>query len=178
MSPAAAPTLEGWLLGISRAESPVNQPLTLGLSEEAISAVAEAGIHNPDSPLFAIGFSSGPGVSQPYTQFGAQHGMGYFAVDDDVWQVFDAAEAQGDFWQINSQAIEEAVTQRRIFVLNVPYARVESATRSFSLPEIRLIEMGGYVGRNIGGHDILVPIELLDSYQSIIATVAPDLLAP
>jgi hypothetical protein len=176
--PGEEQTLEGWLLGISARESPVNQPLVFNLSEDTISAVAETSVHNLDSPLFAIGFGGGEGVDVPYGEFAKRHNMGQFAAQDQVWRQFAEAGAYGDFWQVNSGAIELAMMDRKIFVLNVPYREAVSKTGRYTLPEIRLIESGNYLRRTVGGYDFLVPAELVDDYMNIVQSVSPNLLAP
>jgi hypothetical protein len=175
--PTSAQTPEGWLLGVADGSNPVNQPLRLNLSAETIDAVAETSVHNPDSVLFSIGFGGRPGVV-PYDEVGRRHGIGYFGATDETWDRFVSFDAMGDFWQVNSRAIEIAMAERKIFVLNVPYDVASDATDSFTSAELRLIETGDYELRTVGDVDILVPNELLDSYLAIVRRASPDLFGP
>ena len=172
--PAEGQTLEGWLLGITNRASAVNQPLKFGLSDEAIQAVADGSIHNNESALFVIGF--GKGAEIPYDEFARQHGLGYFATNHEAFDMFDRADAWGDFWEIDAAAMERVINDRKIIVLNTSYNEARQATSRLTAAEIRFIERGNYVLATAGSRDFLVPTELLDSYLSIIENLAPELL--
>jgi len=49
---------------------------------------------------------------------------------------------------------------------------------SFTSAELSLIERSGYARRSLGGYDLLVPQELVDSYAGVIEAAAPQLFAP
>ena len=172
--PADGQSLEGWLLGITNPRSAVNLPPKLGLSDDAIDAVAEASVRNRDSSLFVIGFSSGPGV--PYDDLARKHDLGYFATSDETYALFQGSNAWGDFWQVDAAAMELVMEERKIFVLSTRYNSAIQATNRLTAAEIRLIEKGGYALASAGGVDFLVPVELADSYLSIVERVAPGLL--
>ena len=174
--PSEGQTLEGWLLGIADPSNPVNRPLVFNLSDDTIQAVAETSVHNPESPLFAIGFSSR--VELPYDEFAIQHGTAFFASPSLTYDRFVNSDALGDFWQVNARAIEEAMAERKIFVLNVPFEAATEAMSSSTLSEVTLILKGDYVRRTVGGRDLLVPVELVDEYLSIVHTASPSLLTP
>jgi hypothetical protein len=175
--PSEGQTLEGWLLGIADRENPVNRSLAFHLSDDTIQAVAETSVHNPDSPLFAVGFSQGAGVI-PYDSFGERFDTSYFRAPDGTYQRFADSGALGDFWQINARAIEQAMADRKIFVLNVPFEDAASAARSSTLAELSLILTGDYVRKTVAGYDFLVPVELADTYLSIVEQISPTLLTP
>lgn len=97
--------------------------------------------------------------------------MSFLGLSDTNWQRFDNAQAYGDFWELNSDAIEWGVEERKIFILNIPYDLASnpspSSTKRFTNAEIHLIEMPGnsYTRIDKGEHSFFVPNELLSSYQ-------------
>ena len=173
--PKSDQSLEGWLLEIDNPENPVNMPLKLNLSDAEITDDARASILNPDSKLFSIGY--GESAEIPYdelaTHFGPDYKMSYFSLTDERWAKYKDADAMGDFWQVNREAIEWGIEERKIFILNVDYDLATNqfddiSSGKFTFAEIRTIEFpeNDYTVIRNGEHAFFVPDELLDSYQS------------
>ena len=63
-------------------------------------------------------------------------------------------------------------------MLNVSLREASLASRSSTLAELNLTEANDYVARTVDGHDVLIPVELLDRYLSLIESAAPGLPIP
>ena len=61
---------------------------------------------------------------------------------------------------------------------NAPFEDATAAMRSSTLAEVTLVLRGDYVRRSADGLDFLVPVELADSYLSILEVASPGLIAP
>ena len=64
---------------------------------------------------------------------------------DSKWARYNDAKAYGDFWEVNRDAIEWGIEERKIFVLNIDYDLATNSenplsTKQFTYAELELIE--------------------------------------
>jgi hypothetical protein len=181
--PLDGQTLEGWLLDIDDLANPVNLPLKFNYDYEEIETIRKELIANPDSKLFSIGY--GRDAKIPFDKMANNfegHPMTFLSVPETRWEVFSKEKAYGDFWAINTDAIEWGIEERKIFVLNVNYKNASDelnplATRRFTFAELKIIERpkNNYTLIANGEYSFFVPNELLDTYKSYLPS---ELLNP
>ncbi len=177
-------SLFGLVLGIEDLENPVNVPLKFNLPNTEIKQLMGESIQNPDSKLFSIGY--GKDAEIPFdkmaNRFGDEYKMSFLSMPDSKWAKYNEARAYGDFWEVNSDAIEWGIEERKIFVLNVDYDLAADSsnplsTRRFTYAELKLIEnpVNNYTMVTNGKYSFFVPNELLDTYENFLP---PELLKP
>ncbi len=174
--PSPGQSLEGWLLGVEDPANPVNMHLKFKLSEAEITELRRQSIQNPDSPLFSIGY--GRDAEIPFGEMANKfdnYPMSFLDMPASEWKKYEDAGAYGDFWEINSDAIEWAMEERKIFVLNVNYELATrstdpNATRRFTYAELKLIDKidDGYTLVPYGKYSFLVPDEHLDDFEDFV----------
>jgi hypothetical protein len=181
--PLPGQSLEGWMLNIDDPNNPVNMPLKFNLSGSEITELRRESIQNPDSKLFSIGY--GKDAQIPFGEMAnrfSDYEMSYLSMPDSQWTQYAESGAYGDFWEVNSDAIEWGMEERKIFVLNVDYNLATNpanplATSRFTYGELRLIEKptNNYTMVTSGEYSFFVPNELLDQYKDFLP---PELLTP
>jgi hypothetical protein len=180
--PLPGQTLEGWLLDIDDPQNPVNMSLKFNLPDEEIEQIRGESVQNPDSKLFSIGYGRDAKIpfDEMANRFGDEYEMSFLSMSDSKWAQYGDAKAYGDFWEVNSDAIEWGIDERKIFVLNVDYnlasdASNPSSTRRFTYAELKLVEnpKNNYTIIQNGEYSFFVPDELLDTYENFLP---PELL--
>jgi hypothetical protein len=179
--PLPGQTLEGWMLNIDNAENPANIPTKFNQTAEEITQLRKDSIQNPESKLFSLGYGKDAKIpfNEMATRFGDEYKMGLLAMPEEKWAKYGDAQAYGDFWEVNRDAIEWGIEERKIFVLNIDYGLATrsqaSSTRRFTYAELKVIEnpINNYTTIENGDYAFFVPDELQDTYKDFLP---PELL--